>query len=169
MACIKLVLPDSLKHVPATHSLGANPSFHFSNNHFLSLQFLHVHLIISSYTLFKGLALYVLNPTLYGLCFQPITLPFYLIHSSHSPTFPSSLSTSLCPPFFPIHHFQITSSLQPALSPLSLGTPGLPSPLVYLSQGPSNSSSPPEPIKAPVPIFCLVLLLPFFHSIQQDF
>lgn len=94
MACIKLVLPDPLKHVPTTHSLGANPSFHFSNHHFLSLQFLHVHHNVSSYTLFKGLAPYVLNPSLCGLCFQPIRLPFYLIHSSHPPTFPSSLSLS---------------------------------------------------------------------------
>jgi len=44
--------PDS-RTLPTTHSLGANPSFHFSNNHLLSLQFPHVHLDASSYTLLK--------------------------------------------------------------------------------------------------------------------
>lgn len=118
--------PDS-RTLPTTHSLGANPSFHFSDNHLFSLRFLHVPLNASSYTPLKGLFPYVLNPSLCGFYFQPIMLsPHNLIHYLQSPnTLPlSSLPLSA--------HFYFQSATcwshlpcSPDWSPLSLGILGL--------------------------------------------
>lgn len=105
--------PDS-RTLSTTHSLGANPSFHFSDNHLFSLLFLHVPLNASSYTPLKGLFPYVLNPSFCGFYFQPIMFsPRNLIHYLQTPnTLPLS-PLPLCILLFPICHLLITSSLQP--------------------------------------------------------
>lgn len=154
MSLLSLFCSSDSRTLPATHSPGANPHFQLSKNHLLSSR--------------SSMLTSMLPPTLcsrdYLLLFEiPVCVDF-IFSLSHFPLYfnPQLPLLSRCPPVFPISPLLTTSSLQPTLSPLSLGSPGLPSSFVCSALVQLIHLFRQDPYKLPArpPVsFC------FFHSL----